>query len=87
MCEVDGPAPSATTWMVKLPLAMAGNSGVTVNVTDMPLPRISIGVCGCRIGDIGADQQGLALRSVALASPSVPQQGSQEWLRRPERHE
>ena len=45
------PTGPATTWMVILPRAMAGISGATVNVRDMPLPVISIGVYRCRTGD------------------------------------
>ena len=62
---------------------MAGIAGVTVDVRMIPPLPISIGVCRCRVGDIGADHPRPALRSIALASSRVPQWGTQEWTRRP----
>jgi hypothetical protein len=37
-------------WMVMLAREMAGSSGMTLNVSTKPLPRTSIGVCGCLNG-------------------------------------
>ena len=48
----DEPTASATMWTVMLARAMAGSSGMTLNVRTMPLPRIKIGVYGCRTGGL-----------------------------------
>ena len=46
----DCPEVSTITWMVTLAREMAGCSGMTLNVRVRPLPNISIGACGCRVG-------------------------------------
>jgi hypothetical protein len=38
---------------IMLARAMAGSSGMTLNVKVIPLPPISIGVCLRRIGNMG----------------------------------
>jgi hypothetical protein len=50
----DDPAASTTTCTIKLALAMAGCSGMILNVKVTPRPPISIGVCFRRAGGVGA---------------------------------
>jgi hypothetical protein len=50
--EEDCPTALATMWIVMLARAMAGSSGMTLNVRTMPLLPISIGFYLGRIGDI-----------------------------------
>ena len=72
MCGEDCPTASATTWTVMLARAMAGSSGMTLNVRVMPLPPMSIGDACVEEGTFGAHHRKLALQSVLLASPSAP---------------